>query len=89
MPFCQVTRLQTTDLRAMAHVLQHTEVYHKPWRTQKHLGDSLGYGLLVSEGEKHRIQRKALNPAFGPSPVRELTAIMIDKANEVRKCLLI
>jgi cytochrome P450 len=79
-----VHRLQTTDLRAIGHILQRIDVYHKPWRTQKHLGDHLGYGLLVSEGEKHRIQRKALNPAFGPGPIRDLTGIIVDKANEVR-----
>jgi cytochrome P450 len=69
----------------MAHVLHHSEVYHKPWRTQKHLGSFLGFGLLVSEGEKHRMQRKALNPAFGPGPLRELTGIILDKANEVSR----
>ncbi|KAG6819806.1 hypothetical protein H0H93_008501, partial [Arthromyces matolae] len=41
-------------------------------------------GVLVVEGEKHKHQRKVMNPAFGPIQVRELTAIFVNKAIELR-----
>jgi hypothetical protein len=47
------------------------------------LANVLGEGILVAEDEPHRIQRKALNPAFGPGQLRDLTGVFIDKANEV------
>jgi cytochrome P450 len=44
----------------------------------------MGEGVLIAEGDKHRAQRRLMNPAFGPGQVRELTGIFLDKANEVR-----
>jgi cytochrome P450 len=83
----QRPRLLTTDVRAIAHVLQRADIYQKPAHTQRALAQTLGAGLLVAEGDAHRIQRKALNPAFGPSQIRDLTGIMLDKANELRDVL--
>jgi hypothetical protein len=74
----------TTDLRAIAHILHRTDVYQKPEMMQKIIERMLGRGVLVAEGEAHRIQRKALNPAFGPGQLRDLTGVMLDKSNEVR-----
>jgi cytochrome P450 len=79
----QAPRLLTTDTRAIAHVLQHTDVYQKSALARRMLSQVLGAGVLVAEGEPHRIQRKALNPAFGATQIRELTGVMLDKANEV------
>ncbi|KAG6813414.1 hypothetical protein H0H92_011393 [Tricholoma furcatifolium] len=42
-------------------------------------------GLLVVEGDKHKQQRKVMNPAFGPSQIRELTEIFVTKALELRQ----
>jgi cytochrome P450 len=42
-----------------------------------------GNSVLIAEGEQHRMQRKLLNPAFGPGQVRDLTGVFLDKANEV------
>jgi hypothetical protein len=80
----QKPELILTDLRAINHVLQHGDVYHKSKAAQEALAHVLGRGVLVAEGERHRVQRKALNPAFGPSQLRDLTGILLDKANEVR-----
>jgi hypothetical protein len=79
----QRPRLLTADTRALAHILTHTDVYQKPAHTQRAIARLLGAGVLVAEGEQHRLQRKALNPAFGPGQIRDLTGIMLDKANEV------
>lgn len=64
-------------------MLHHADIYEKPPTVRKALSHVLGWGVLVTEGEQHRLQRKALNPAFGTGQVRELTGIFIDKANEV------
>ncbi|TFY63791.1 hypothetical protein EVJ58_g3047 [Rhodofomes roseus] len=42
-------------------------------------------GLLLAEGERHRQQRRLMNPAFGPAHVRELTGIFVQKANELAR----
>jgi cytochrome P450 len=64
-----------------------TDVYEKPAASRRMLTQMMGVGVLVAEGETHRIQRKALNPAFGAVQIRELTGIMLDKANEVRRAV--
>jgi cytochrome P450 len=68
----------------MHHILYNTDTYHKPSGVQRGLAQVLGSGVIVAEGERHRLQRKALNPAFGPGQLRDLTGIFLDKANEVR-----
>jgi cytochrome P450 len=80
----QRPRLMTTDLRALQHVLQRTDVYHKPEFVVRDISATLGAGILVAEGEQHRAQRKALNPAFGPAQLRELTGVITDKAQAVK-----
>jgi cytochrome P450 len=76
--------LLITDLRAIQHILQDSDAYHKPSTTRAALTHLVGRGVLVTEGDQHRMQRKALNPAFGPGQLRDLTGIFLDKANEVR-----
>jgi cytochrome P450 len=65
-------------------VLNHSEVYHKPAAAKALLASILGRGVLIAEDAQHRAQRKALNPAFGPGQLRDLTGVFLDKANEVR-----
>jgi cytochrome P450 len=81
-------RLFTTDLRAIAHIFQRTDIYQKPELQQRLIGQLLGFGILVTEDERHRIQRKTLNPAFGIGKLRDLTGIFLDKANEVSVLIL-
>ncbi|PFH52487.1 hypothetical protein AMATHDRAFT_74271 [Amanita thiersii Skay4041] len=75
-----MTRLYTTDTKALNHVLMSTHIYQKPEAARYNLTRLLGAGLLVTEGEKHKQQ----NPAFGFSQIRELTEIFVDKAVELR-----
>ncbi|TFY55501.1 hypothetical protein EVJ58_g8212 [Rhodofomes roseus] len=73
-------RLYTLDTRALNHVLSHSIDYQKPSLARFNLGEILGEGLLVVEGEQHRQQ----NPAFGPAQIRELTEIFVEKAIQLR-----
>ncbi|THH10021.1 hypothetical protein EW146_g8504 [Bondarzewia mesenterica] len=77
-------RLVMMDTRALNHVLTHDMQYVKPERVRHSLGQVFGQGLLFVEGEKHKKQRKVMNPAFGPAQIRELTGIFVEKSIQVR-----
>ncbi|KZP28257.1 cytochrome P450 [Athelia psychrophila] len=82
--FLNVTRLFTLDPRALAHILQHDAIYEKPEPVRWALSRTLGQGVLFVEGEQHKVQRRIMNPAFGPVQVRELTEIFMEKACQLR-----
>ncbi|KAI1792354.1 cytochrome P450, partial [Ganoderma leucocontextum] len=79
-----IPRLFTTDTRALNHILTHSADYQKPEEDRRTLADILGRGVLITEGDQHRQQRRVLNPAFGPSQIRELTDIFVNKSIELR-----
>ncbi|KAI0822367.1 cytochrome P450 [Trametes gibbosa] len=82
--YLSIPRLFVTDPRAINHLLTHSMEYYKPRQVQRTLSSLLGQGLLVTEGDQHRRQRKIMNPAFGPSQIRELTNIFVEKSIELR-----
>ncbi|TFY77345.1 hypothetical protein EWM64_g6667 [Hericium alpestre] len=63
--------------------MSHPNEFPKPDELRWMLGAIVGDGLLVTEGAKHRHQRKVMNPAFGPVQIRELTSIMVQKSQEL------
>ncbi|KAL0947682.1 hypothetical protein HGRIS_013770 [Hohenbuehelia grisea] len=79
-----LNRLYTVDTKALNHVLMNSNIYQKPAVARRNLSHILGAGVLVVEGEKHRQQRKVMNPAFGPVQIRELTNIFVQKAIKLR-----
>ncbi|CDO69788.1 hypothetical protein BN946_scf184766.g33 [Trametes cinnabarina] len=82
--FFNMAVLLATDTRAINHVLTHSAHYHKPAQAQRDLSRLLGEGVLITEGEQHRQQRRIMNPAFGPAQIRGLTEIFVEKANQLR-----
>ncbi|KAI0767221.1 cytochrome P450 [Fomes fomentarius] len=82
--FLGIRRLWTTDTRAINYILTHSAEYQKPSAARRSLAKILGKGVLFVEDEQHRQQRRVMNPAFGPSQIRELTGIFVDKAIELR-----
>ncbi|KAI0357859.1 cytochrome P450 [Trametes cingulata] len=82
--FFSMDRLWTLDLRALNHILTHSADYQKPDGARRNLAKILGKGVLFTEGEQHRQQRRIMNPAFGPAQIRELTTIFVEKAGELR-----
>ncbi|KAJ7597102.1 cytochrome P450 [Mycena floridula] len=82
--FLGLKRLYTTDTKAINHVLMHSFDYQKPEQARWALSRVVGHGVLVVEGEKHKQQRKAMNPAFGVPQIRELTSIFVNKSIELR-----
>ncbi|KAI0701860.1 cytochrome P450 [Cytidiella melzeri] len=79
-----VNHLWTMDTRALNHVLTHYYTYQRPEQGRYHLSRVVGPGVLVTEQDQHRNQRRALNPAFGPAQVRELTEIFVEKSQLLR-----
>ncbi|KAJ3514176.1 hypothetical protein NLJ89_g2524 [Agrocybe chaxingu] len=86
--FAGMNRLYTTDPKALNHIFMNNMIYQKPDAVRHNLRTILGNGLVVVEGEKHRQQRKIMNPAFGPAQIREMVGIFIDKGVELRDILL-
>ncbi|CAA7265268.1 unnamed protein product [Cyclocybe aegerita] len=82
--FFGMNRLYTTDPKALNHILMDSMIYQKPEAARYNLSRILGNGVLVVEGDKHRQQRRIMNPAFGPAQTRELTSIFIEKSIELR-----
>ncbi|EPQ50326.1 cytochrome P450 [Gloeophyllum trabeum ATCC 11539] len=70
----------TRDSRAIHHVLS-DPAYEKPPQAQRDLAAIVGgKGLLLVEGHEHRKQ----NPAFGPTQIREMTDIFVEKSLQLR-----
>ncbi|KAG2151477.1 cytochrome P450 [Suillus clintonianus] len=79
------TRIILSDPRAIAHFFaRETWTYVKTPLSLALLEGSIGKGLLWSEGETHRRQRKALTPAFSNAAIRKLTAVFYDSAYKVK-----
>ncbi|KAJ5744825.1 hypothetical protein N7533_009695 [Penicillium manginii] len=72
--------LVATNHRALMDVL-HTNSYDfvKPPGGRAFLARGLGYGLILSEGDVHRAQRKAVTPAFTIKNIRSLYPLMWSK----------
>nr|BED42956.1 cytochrome P450 monooxygenase [Trametes versicolor] len=82
--FLNNDRLYTIDTRALNHILTHSVDYQKPIVARRNLAKVLGEGVLFTEGEHHRRQRRIMNPAFGPTQIRELAEIFVQKSIELR-----
>ncbi|KIK04008.1 hypothetical protein K443DRAFT_676319 [Laccaria amethystina LaAM-08-1] len=79
-----ISRLYTTDTKALNHILMNSYDYEKLPESRVALTNILGAGLLVVEGDKHKQQRRIMNPAFGPAQIRELTDIFVRKSIQLR-----
>lgn len=78
------TRFYTTDVKAIHHILMNHYDFQKPGDMRKALTEIFGDGLLNTEGDRHKFQRRVMNPAFGPAHVRQLTTIFLEKALQLR-----
>jgi cytochrome P450 len=73
----------TIDPAVIQHVLKtNPDNYHKSEIQVKRMGHFLGKGLLTTEGEAWRNQRKLIQTGFSPKQLGALTAIMQDSLDE-------
>ncbi|KAI1170549.1 cytochrome P450 [Nemania sp. FL0916] len=77
-------RVLVTGPRALSEVLV-TKNYHfeKPSAMRNSIGRILGVGVLLAEGDEHKIQRKNLMPAFAFRHVKDLYPVFWNKTREV------
>lgn len=78
----QPAHLLATNHQALLDVMStNTYDFEKPWKVRSFLARVLGFGLILSEGNAHRVQRKALTPAFNIKNIRSLYSLMWEKTN--------
>ncbi|KAI3332199.1 cytochrome P450 [Xylariaceae sp. AK1471] len=77
-------RVLVTSPKALSEVLV-TKNYHfqKPRALRYNIGRILGVGVLLAEGDQHRLQRKNLMPAFAFRHIKDLYPIFWAKTREV------
>ncbi|KAI5118123.1 hypothetical protein M0805_008032 [Coniferiporia weirii] len=80
-------RLFTLDMKAINHIMTHSFDYQRPPQARVSLSRIVGPGVLVTEGDQHRQQRRIMNPSFGPSTIRALTAVFFQKSKQLRDVL--
>ena len=81
-------RLLITNPKALGEVLV-TKNYDfiKPKQLRNGLGRLLGIGILLAEGEEHKVQRKNLMPAFAYRHIKDLYPAFWSKSREMTQCL--
>ncbi|KAK7002345.1 cytochrome P450 [Favolaschia claudopus] len=82
--FFGLSRIYTLDTKALNHIMTNHFIWQRPPYSIYFLSLIVGPGVLVTEGDRHRRQRKIMNPAFGPTQIKELTSIFLQKSAEVR-----
>ncbi|CAO3593131.1 unnamed protein product [Absidia cylindrospora] len=71
-------RILIADPELVKQILTNDELnFIKPPETKQFLSLFLGDGVLVTEGDVHRYQRKMLNPAFGVGALRGIIPSMV------------
>ena len=61
--------------------------FKKPDQVNASLGRILGFGLLLTEGDEHRVQRRNLMPAFAFRHVKDLYPVFWSKSREVVRAM--
>lgn len=82
--FFHTDRLVLTSPAALADVLVHRPYdFEKPPWTRAFLRKFLGDGLLMTEGDEHKHQRKDIMPAFSFRHIKELYPVFWSKSIEL------
>jgi len=82
--FGHVSRLLLTSPAALADVLVHRSYdFEKPLWSRNFLKKFLGEGLLMTEGDEHKHQRKHIMPAFSFRHIKELYPVFWSKSIEL------
>ncbi|KAJ7739978.1 cytochrome P450 [Mycena maculata] len=74
-----------TDPKALQHFFsRETYGYVQTPNSKRFLEKLIGRGLFWAEGDSHKRQRRALNPAFSPNSIKNLTPIFFDSAYKAK-----
>lgn len=81
-------RLLLTSPQALSEVLTVKSYdFVKPELLRIGVGQVLGVGVLLAEGDEHKAQRKNLMPAFHFRHIKELYPIFWNKSQEMVRCI--
>lgn len=80
-------RVIVTSPKAVQYVATNVDDFKKPSPAKAVAGKILGEGLVLSELEKHRQQRRIFMPIFAPQHIREMYPIFWNKTREVTQKL--
>ncbi|KAH7043506.1 cytochrome P450 [Linnemannia elongata] len=73
--------IHLSDPEAIHHVFNtHAYQYPKPDRVIRVLSSAIGAGLLLVEGDVHRVQRKMFTPAFSHKSIKQMVPSMAGPA---------
>ncbi|KAJ7762961.1 cytochrome P450 [Mycena metata] len=80
-----VSELHTSDVKAVAHIVQNSALYQKSPATLVLSQRLLGKGLLSVERDEHKRHASFLStPAFGVTQIRLLTEVFVEKSVQPR-----
>ena len=65
------------------HVLQHNQQNYRKGRNYKEMKSTMGEGLIVSEGETWRRQRRMAQPFFNRQQIASFAQVITDSAREM------
>ncbi|KAK2675419.1 Cytochrome P450 superfamily [Fusarium oxysporum f. sp. vasinfectum] len=82
--FFNAERIVLTSPEALHEVLV-TQNYSfpKPASLRETAGRFLGIGLILSEGDAHKLQRRSMNPALAPRNIKALYPLFWNKTREM------
>ncbi|KAF7321348.1 Cytochrome P450 4F1 [Mycena kentingensis (nom. inval.)] len=76
-------RLLILDPLSVQHILKDTVTYEKPWPSRTLISSIIGCGLLSSEGQMHRRQRRVAMPAFSGHNMQTLAQISFNEGAQL------
>ncbi|PVH77173.1 cytochrome P450 78A3 [Cadophora sp. DSE1049] len=85
--FGQSRVLLTSPSTLSEVMIEKPYIFEKPALYRQSLARILGIGLLVSEGEEHKRQRKSLMPAFNFRHIKDLAPVFWSKSYEMVKAV--
>lgn len=75
-------RIILTNPKSLADVLNNNCYdFEKPAEPRAFLARIIGWGLILAEGDMHKLQRKTMLPSFTVSKIKNLYPIFWDKTN--------
>ncbi|WVQ87196.1 hypothetical protein IAS59_000919 [Cryptococcus gattii] len=87
-PFGVHHRIFSVDPRVLNHVLKHTNIYTKSDLLRDLVRRYMKEGLIVAEGERHKVQRKVSQKLFSMGGLKSMGQVVQDKSNQLRDILL-
>jgi len=87
--FCNADRVFPTSPKVLQEVM-HTKgyIFQKAPMVRRSIGKMLGmHGMLFSEGEQHKVQRRHMLPAFSYRHLRDLIPDFWEKSIELSKAI--